>query len=186
MNSRDIHEMRFKTRLSGYSTMEVDNFMAQIADALDSLSSEKDQLQAKNEALSSQLEEYKEMERAIRESMVSAQKTSISITDEARVRAGAITESAQEQAKKTIDEANASSEKIIGDAHSKTAQLHEMQKRLSAVIEDYKKQIRTVMSTQLAAMEDIFVPVDADSPEDLTGDNQGEEDMKAESTEQSA
>ncbi len=180
MNSRDIHEKRFKNRLNGYSIIEVDDFMAQLADTLDNLISEKDQLKTKNEALIKQLDEFKDMERALRESMVTAQKTSIAITDEARTRASAITEAAQEQAKSLLDEASASSEEIISDAQEKAAQMRESQKRLSAVIEEYKKQIRTVMSTQLAAMEDIFIPSDDDFTDDSS------EFEKSEDVEQTA
>ena len=156
MNSSDIHAKKFKTKMNGYNPVEVDEYMETIARSLDLLEDDINDLRTKNAAQAEQLAEYRGMERALRESIVSAQKTSITVVDDARDNAREMTESAQTQATRTIDDATAAAERMILAAQEETRGIYEGERSLRMLMDDYRRQIRTVMSTQLAAMEDIF------------------------------
>ena len=180
MNSSDIHAKKFKTKMNGYTPMEVDDFLEVIAREMDKMNDELDALREKNGAMIEQLAEYRGMERALRESMVTAQKTSITVVDDARTQAQELALSAQEQSDRIIEEAAITAENMISDATEKTAAIYEGEKNLRILMDDYRRQIRMVMSTQLAAMEDIFSYQNEEEEfEDETDEDEIDEDATA-------
>ena len=165
MESKVIHEKAFKTKLNGYSCADVDNFMDEVADAVDQLNATIKELKDKNDELLSQSQGYRELETVLRDSIIMAQKTSAMITEEARGKARTITDTAAAQASKIVDEANAKAGALVCEATERTKEIYCGEKRLREAIESYKRQIREVMNSQLSVMEDILALNDQASAE---------------------
>jgi len=96
------------------------------------------------------------MDKALRDTLITAQKSAGEIIEEARAHAQQITASAQEQARKILDEAADRAAATMREAQDKTGSLYSGEQRIRDLIEEYKKQIRAVMGRQLDVMEELF------------------------------
>jgi cell division initiation protein len=72
----DIRKQEFPQRFRGYDPDEVDTFLDLIADDAEGLTNERNQLQDRVATLESQLAEFREMERSLRDALVMAEKMS--------------------------------------------------------------------------------------------------------------
>jgi cell division initiation protein len=98
MNSKSIHEKQFKTKLNGYSCVEVDQFMNEVADEIDCLNTSVEELKTKYAAAAAQLESYRDMDKILRDTLITAQKSANDMYEDARARAAQATSAAKEQA----------------------------------------------------------------------------------------
>ncbi len=160
INAHTINDKRFRTKLNGYSTVEVDEFLSEMADEFTRQDAFVSDLKAKNAALAKSVASYNDMERALRESLVTAQKTALVIIDDARVQAREIVESARAQAKRMTDEAEISADELMQRSREETKSLYDGEQKLREQIDEYKRRIRQVMSEQLSAMERILGDID--------------------------
>lgn len=103
MNAKEIMEKKFEKSAFGYRVDEVDDYLQELAAAIDKIAAEKAQLEHKLEILADKIQEYREDEDSMRAAILDARKLGASIVKEAQSQADAIVADANAQASKVID-----------------------------------------------------------------------------------
>ena len=96
LNPNEIANKRFdKVMGQKYRADDVDNYLAQVADSMNDLLEEKQELEKKLIVLADKLEEYKDDEESLRSALLGAQKLGDSVVRDAKAKARDILEDAE-------------------------------------------------------------------------------------------
>ena len=110
----DIQQQQFKTRFRGFDIREVDTFLEQMAETVESLQRENQNLGDEVRRLELEIQGYRKREETFKRALLNSQKVLDQMKDNARRSAELI-----------IAEAEVKAEKILNKAHNRLAQLHE-------------------------------------------------------------
>ena len=110
----DIQQQQFKTRFRGFDIREVDTFLEQMAETVESLHKENQNLGDEVRRLELEIQGYRKREETFKRALLNSQKVLDQMKDNARRSAELI-----------IAEAEVKAEKILNKAHNRLAQLHE-------------------------------------------------------------
>ena len=110
----DIQQQQFKTRFRGFDIREVDAFLEQMAETVESLQKENQNLGDEVRRLELEIQGYRKREETFKRALLNSQKVLDQMKDNARRSAELI-----------IAEAEVKAEKILNRAHNRLAQLHE-------------------------------------------------------------
>ena len=110
----DIQQQQFKTRFRGFDIREVDAFLEQMAETVESLQKENHNLGDEVRRLELEIQGYRKREETFKRALLNSQKVLDQMKDNARRSAELI-----------IAEAEVKAEKILNKAHNRLAQLHE-------------------------------------------------------------
>ncbi len=110
----DIQQQQFKTRFRGFDIREVDAFLEQMAETVESLHRENQDLGDEVRRLELEIQGYRKREETFKRALLNSQKVLDQMKDNARRSAELI-----------IAEAEVKAEKILNKAHNRLAQLHE-------------------------------------------------------------
>ena len=170
---KDIQEKEF-TAVSenGYDMEQVDDFLDELAEQLgamfrenQALSSQVKELQealnaakASNAEMEKKLPDYNEngyfrnLESALRESLIGAQRIADETVSEANKKAQQAIDDAKAQAEQTVAEADANAQSITDNAKQTVSDLSAEADRLRGVIDTYKAGFKKLVEEQLAAL----------------------------------
>ena len=170
---KDIQEKEFSTQASnGYNVEQVDDFLDELAEQLGSMIRENLSLNAQLQQLEAQIASleaekaemekklpdynetgyFKNLESAMRESLIGAQRIADETIAEAKKRAQQTVEDANAQAEKTIADANAHAETLMGDAEKIAAETKAEADHLRAVADAYRANFKKLVEEQMAAL----------------------------------
>ncbi len=140
----DLQHKKFRVRWKGFDPQEVELFLQQVAEEMQSLRVELDNLRVSAQEQEKELKGYREREKAIRNVLLTAQKTS----DQMKA-------NAEKEAKLIVAEAELKAEKILQSAHQRLGQLHEDIAELKRHRVQLETRLRTTIETyqQLLAMD---------------------------------
>jgi len=110
----DIQQQKFKTRIRGFDVREVDAFLEQVANVIESLQRTHKDGQEEVRRLELEIQGYRKREETFKRALLNSQKVLDQMKDNARKSAELI-----------IAEAEVKAEKILNNAHNRLAQLHE-------------------------------------------------------------
>mgnify|MGYP000178645964 FL=1 len=110
----DIQQQQFKTRFRGFDIREVDTFLEQMAETVENLQKENQNLGDEVRRLEMEIQGYRKREETFKRALLNSQKVLDQMKDNARRSAELI-----------IAEAEVKAEKILNKAHNRLAQLHE-------------------------------------------------------------
>ena len=110
----DIQQQQFKTRFRGFDIREVDTFLEQMAETVESLQKKNQNLGDEVRRLELEIQGYRKREETFKRALLNSQKVLDQMKDNARRSAELI-----------IAEAEVKAEKIMNKAHNRLAQLHE-------------------------------------------------------------
>ena len=171
---RDIQEKEFATQAAnGYDVEQVDDFLDELAEQLGAMLREsaalKEQVKgleaslAAAEAAKADMEKklpdynengyFKNLESAMRESLIGAQRIADETISEANKKAQQTTEAAAAQAEKTIADAEAQAKAETERAEKVVNEMKAESDRLHAVVEAYRTNIKKLLDEQLAALK---------------------------------
>ena len=102
LTPEEIRNIAFTKGIGGYKTNEVDLFIDQCADTVETLLSEKAELNKKLGILADKLVEYRNDEDSIRTALLSAQRLGDTVVREANHKAGLIMDDANIKAQKIV------------------------------------------------------------------------------------
>lgn len=140
----EIRNKEFKKNLGGYAKDDVDDFFSMIASEYDALYRDNIALKDKITMLKDAIKEYKSMEAALQQTIVTAQ----NVAEEVK-------RTAQLNAESLIKEAEAKSSEIITKAEAQV----NMVKAKNAEVEQnyaiYKSKIRTLVEGQLKYLDEL-------------------------------
>ena len=173
---KDIQEKEFSiVNESGYDMEQVDDFLDELADQLGAMFREslaltgqvkelKESLAAA-EAAKAEMEKrlpdynengyFKNLESAMRESLIGAQRIADETVSEANRKAQQTIEDANAEAEKTVTDAVSNAQSITESAKQTVSDLTAEAERLRGVIDTYKANFKKLVEEQLAALSDI-------------------------------
>lgn len=111
---QEIEDKEFNKALRGYNAEEVDEFLDQIILDLQEIITENDRLKAENADLLRKLEEYKESQKSVMNTLDSAKKLMKDISESAEKRADVIIKNAKLDAAMIVKDANDSISRYSG------------------------------------------------------------------------
>ena len=138
----DIQQRQFKTRFRGFDVREVDTFLEQMADVLESLQSEDQRLRKEIKRLQLEGQGYREREESFKRAMLNSQKVLEQMKQNAR-----------KSAELVVAEAEVTAEKILNRAQNRLAQLHEDIIELKRQRIQIEVQIRSVIESHAKLLE---------------------------------
>jgi cell division initiation protein len=138
----DILNKTFSRSVSGYNRREVEGFLQEVADTVGRLAEEKKTLQARQDELEALLDEHREREKTLRDTLVTTQK----MTDELK-------STAQREAQLIIDAAHKKAEDLISQGHARLAQIHEDIAELKRTRAQFDMQLRSLVQSHLKMLD---------------------------------
>ena len=108
----EIQQHKFKSRLLGYDTAAVDHFLEMLADELERLHKQNNELKESLARTRTSLDQMREREKALQETLITAQK----VTDELK-------ENARKEAELVVADAHLEGERVVRDANERRIQL---------------------------------------------------------------
>ena len=138
----DIQQRQFKIRFRGFDVREVDTFLEQTADTIESLRSEIERLQAEIRRLKLECQAYQEREETFKRAMLNSQ----TVLEQMK-------QNAQKAAELVIAEAEVKAEKILNRAHNRLAQLHEDIAELKRQRMQIEVQIRSILESHTKLLD---------------------------------
>ena len=142
MTPLDIQQQQFKMRFRGFDVREVDAFLEQMADALESLQIENNRLHQEIKRLQLEAQGYREREESFKRAMLNSQK----VLDQMK-------ENARKSAELVVAEAEVKAEKILSRAQNRLSQLHEDIAELKRQRSQIEVQIRSVIEGHAKLLE---------------------------------
>ena len=88
--SEDVRRVTFERAMRGYRCEDVDDYLKQVADSMDALSAENEDLQKKLVVLAQRIDQYRAEEDTLRTTMINAQRLGENVIREAKQKAAEI------------------------------------------------------------------------------------------------
>lgn len=134
----DIKKQEFKKNLRGYDPVEVDAFLEMVADEFESTLREKNQLADEVLRLRTQLQDYLQVEKTLKETLVNAQEN-VAVSKQ----------TSQREADLILREAELKAEKIIENARMKLERLKNDILVIKAQKESFARRLRHLLESQI-------------------------------------
>uniref|UniRef100_UPI003FF131C0 DivIVA domain-containing protein n=2 Tax=Eubacteriales incertae sedis TaxID=538999 RepID=UPI003FF131C0 len=166
ISSEDVRHVTFDKAFQGYRREDVDDYLKQVAQAMDDLAAQNDDLQKKLVMLAQRIEKYRTMENSLSTSMINAQRMGDSIIHESKQKAAEIIRSAnikaEDREQRARDDVELAKQEIVtlkGEADSFKRSLIEM----------YRKHINLInkLPDYTRRPEDEPVPPPSPAPEQV-------------------
>jgi cell division initiation protein len=138
----DVKSQQFATRWKGYDPDEVRQFLDMVTADLEELTSENNSLRDETKRLRADLEEHIRREKALRETLLTAQQMTKEIEEKARKKAELI-----------VAEAELKGEKIIDAAHRRGAKIAESIIELKRQRVSLEASLRATLQSHLSMLE---------------------------------
>jgi DivIVA domain-containing protein len=138
----DVRRYDFGRSLRGYDPERVEQFREQVAEELERLNRQTQELEAKAKGFHEQLRAFRERDKALNDALVSAQQLR-----------GEVREQAEREAQLIIREAQAEGERIIEGAKADVRRMEEVLDNLDRSRRTYLAQMRTLIARQLSEVE---------------------------------
>lgn len=155
----EIQQQQFKSRLFGYDTTAVDQFLELLADELERLHRQNNELKESLAKTRTSLEQMREREKLLQQTLVTAQK----ITEDMK-------EQARRDAEIVLAEAHIEGERILRDANERRVQLVNEIQDIKRVRLSFKNSLQALIynHTQLLDMDTDILQIDLQNqPEEL-------------------
>ncbi len=156
----DIHNKEFERSFRGYNEDEVDQFLDNIVDEFEKMYKENMEMKERISVLMDQINQFRTMEKTLKDTLVTAQKTADEVTAVAQQKSKLILREAEEQARQ-----------IRANANQDVVEANREQFEIKKQIRILKMKIRTLLESQIEeidqlADEDVvstIVPTDTSS-----------------------
>ena len=138
----DLLNKQFSRSMFGYSRMEVDQFLLELAEVMgDSIDAQKE-MRKKIKRLEVSLKEYRQRDETLRDTLMSTQK----IVDDLKV-------AASKEAQLILDEARTRADATVQKGHSRLAQMHEEIESLKRTRTQFEIQLKGLLNSHLEMLE---------------------------------
>ena len=117
LSPAEIRHAELRRGLFGYKRASVDDLLEQIVDSFEQVWRERADLADKVEQLEADLVRYRELESLLRTTLVSAERASHELRDQARKEAELIVSEAQSEARRLTRDASSERERLAGETH---------------------------------------------------------------------
>ena len=141
-------------RRGRYDKAEVDRVLADMVVGYEQLGLERDDLRAQIEALEDELARFRELDRALRDSLLAGQQTATKVIREAEARAKQIIEEADAEGEHYVRSAKAESEEITRTAIAERDRIQQEVERLTSAEAQLHANYRAFLLAALNVLED--------------------------------
>jgi Cell division initiation protein len=138
----DLLNRKFTKRVWGYAPEEVDQLMAEMAEMLGAVAEERKNLIKKVKRMEASVEEFRQRDETLRDTLMSTQK----MVDD--IKGGA-----QREAQLIIEEARAKAEGMVQQGHNRLAQLYEDIENLKRQRSQFEIQLRGLLETHMRVLD---------------------------------
>ncbi|MFH1914091.1 MAG: DivIVA domain-containing protein [Pseudomonadota bacterium] len=138
----DLLNKQFSRSLLGYSRMEVDQFLLELADVLGESAEAHKNLRRKIKQMEQSLKEYRQRDETLRDTLMSTQK----MVDDLKV-------AATREAQLVLDEARAKADATVQRGHNRLAQVHEEIVDLKRRRTQFEVQLKGLLKSHLEMLE---------------------------------
>lgn len=138
----DLLNKQFSRSMLGYSRMEVDQFMLELAEVLGEAADSRKSLKKKIKQLEQAVKEYRQRDETLRDTLMSTQK----MVDDLKV-------TASKEAQLIIDEARAKADATVQQGHNRLAQIHEEIESLKRQRTQFEVQLKGLLKSHLEMLE---------------------------------
>lgn len=153
----DITQKQFRRVLRGLDAEEVEAFLSMVAVEFEALVKENMALREDNARKADEIGEHRSRERALQETLVTAQKASEEIR-----------ESARKEAEITISDAELQAEKIVQGAHQRFLRIVDDINELKRQRVQFEAGIRTLVESHVKLLEAFHEPTREETVRELT------------------
>jgi cell division initiation protein len=151
LSSIDIQRQKFQVKLKGYDQDEVHNFLLSLAEQMEDLIRQNDQYRQEIDRLKDILNDYEERDKILKNTLVTAQKTSETLTNNARKEAELIVREAEFKASKVMEHAQQQVLKIQKDMLDLRLQRKALQDKIQTSIQIMQKMLEYQKEDEKAA-----------------------------------
>ena len=151
LSSIDIQRQRFQVKLKGYDQDEVQNFLLSMAEQMEDLMRQNDQYHQEIDRLKDNLSDYEERDKILKNTLVTAQKTSETLTINANREADLIVREAEFKASKIMEHAQQQVLKIQKDMLDLRLQRKALQDKIQTSIQIMQKMLEYQKEDEKAA-----------------------------------
>lgn len=137
----DIQRQKFRTALRGFDQDEVRNFLTTVAEQMEDLSRQNDQYKQEIDRLKEFLSDYEERDKILKNTLVTAQKTSESMAAMAKKEADLIIKEAEFRAIKMMEHAQSQVLKIQKDMLDLRLQRKALQDKIQTSMQIMQKML---------------------------------------------
>ncbi|MBN1958197.1 MAG: DivIVA domain-containing protein [Desulfuromonadales bacterium] len=167
----EIQQHQFKTRLMGYDTSAVDHFLEMLADELERLHKQNNELKESLARTRSSLDQMREREKALQQTLMTAQQ----VTEELK-------ENARKEAELVVADAHLEGERVIRDAHERRLQLISQIQEMKRQKLSFEGGLRALIDNHLKLLDMDSLLLEEDSsaaqlPEPLISDDDIDEQV---------
>lgn len=138
----DLLNKQFSRSMLGYSRMEVDQFMLELAEVVGDAADAQKEMKRKIKRLEKTLKEYRQRDETLRDTLVSTQK----MVDDLKV-------TASKEAQIIMDEARAKADATVQKGHNRLAQIHEEIEGLKRTRTQFEIQLKGLLNSHLEMLE---------------------------------
>lgn len=138
----DLLNKQFSRSMFGYSRMEVDQFMLELAEVLGDAADNQKDMRKKIKRMEKMIDEYRQRDETLRDTLMSTQK----MVDELKV-------TASREAQIIIDEARAKADATVQKGHVRLSQIHEEIESLKRTRTQFEIQLKGLLTSHLEMLE---------------------------------
>lgn len=151
----EIQQHQFKSRLFGYDTSAVDHFLEMLADELERLHKQNNELKESLARTRSSLDQMRDREKALQDTLMTAQQVTVELKDNAR-----------REAQIVVAEARLEGEQVVRDAVAQRVQLDNEIQQLKRQKISFESGLRGLLDghTKLLDMEVLQIEGESSSP----------------------
>lgn len=138
LSVNQINEKKFEKAAFGYKPESVDSFLFEISEAYSAVVEENKQLQKKMQVLAEKIQEYREQEDSLKDTLLTAQRLGDSLLKESKTKADII-----------IKDATAKAEKIVENAQKKLEGEQLALTRIQREVSGFKTRLMSLYKTHI-------------------------------------
>jgi cell division initiation protein len=150
----DIKKQEFKKVMRGYDSVEVDTFMDMMANEFEDLLRQQKDMRDKIVELETQLKDYRQIEKALQQTLLQAQEAT-----------GRTYESARKEAEMIVREAESKAAKIVEQANGDLARMNREMTTLASRKDALLGRLRVLLSSEL----DLLKSLESEGGDSLSG-----------------
>ena len=151
----DIQNKEFKKSLVGYRTREVDAYLDSINEDYEKLYKENIDLKDRIRSLADQINQFRTMEKTLRETLVTAQKTADDVIDVAQKKSELIIREAEEMARQIREDADKAVIEANREQFEIKKQIKILKSKIKSLLETHIEQIEQISEDAAAAQEHV-------------------------------
>ncbi|HSH36238.1 DivIVA domain-containing protein [Schnuerera sp.] len=148
----DIQNKEFKKSFRGYKEAEVDHFLDEIIEDYEKIYKENIELKDKILVLNEQIEQYNNLEKTLKDTLIVAQSTADEVTRTAREKSDIIIEDAELLAKK-----------IVAAANEEVSKIQREYENLKKEIYIFKTRYKSFIEAQLITLDEFYSEIEGDT-----------------------